>query len=84
MDCICDNTVIVRDFNCIFSSILDRSPPTQNQAQTSKRAKAILDTCNELDLVESWHVLHSKDKEFTFIQLFKKRVSQVAVQGSAW
>lgn len=63
-DWVCDNSVIAGDFNCYFSTTKDRSPP--KQIQMSTRAKALLDTCNELDLVDTWRTLHPNDKEFTF------------------
>lgn len=61
---ICDNSVIAGDFNCYFFSSMDKSPPTQ--VTISKRARALLDTCEELILVNTWWVLHSKDKELSF------------------
>lgn len=63
-DWVCDNSVIAGDFNCYFSTTKDRSPP--KQIQMSTRAKALLDTCNELHLVDTWRTLHPNDKEFTF------------------
>uniref|UniRef100_A0AAQ6AKY8 Reverse transcriptase domain-containing protein n=1 Tax=Amphiprion ocellaris TaxID=80972 RepID=A0AAQ6AKY8_AMPOC len=74
-DWICDNTVIAGDFNCYFSSSMDKSLATQ--VPTSKRAKALLDTCAELELVDTWRVLHPKDKEFTFFSGVHKTSSRI-------
>lgn len=74
-DWIVDNTVIAGDFNCYFSSMMDRSPPVQSPM--SKRAKAISDTCIELGLVDACRVLHSNDKEFTFYSTVHKSSSRI-------
>ncbi len=71
---ICDNTVIAGDFNCYFSSAMDRSPPVQSPI--SRRVIAISDTCNELSLVDTWRVLHPNDKEFTFYSTVHKTTSR--------
>lgn len=74
-DWVCDNSVIAGDFNCYLSSIMDKSP--SRQSQIPKRAKALLDTCNELDLVDTWRVLHPNDKEFTFFSGVHKTSSRI-------
>lgn len=74
-DWICENTVIGGDFNCYFSSTMDKSPPIQNIV--SKRAIALSETCCELDLVDTWRLLHPNDREFTFYSAVHKTSSRI-------
>lgn len=69
---ICDNSVIAGDFNCYFYAIVDKSPPKQTQMSNS-----FLDTCNELDLVDTWRTLHPNDKEFTFFSGVHRKSSRI-------
>lgn len=74
-DWICDNSVIAGDFNCYFSSVMDKSPSVQHPMP--RRARAVSDTCSELDLVDTWRVLHPNDRAFTFYSGVHKTCSRI-------
>ena len=52
------------DFNCLLNPGVDRHPP-RNFSLTNQ-ARALLSTCEEINLVDTWRTLHPSDKEFTF------------------
>ena len=74
-DWIGENSVIAGDFNCYFSSVMDKSSSVPNSM--SRRARAVSDTCSELDLVDTWRVLHPNDKAFTFYSGVHKTCSRI-------
>ena len=74
-DWINENTVVAGDFNCYFSSVMDKLPSVQNSM--SRRARAIVNTCDELNLVDTWRGLHPNDKAFTFYSGVHKTSSRI-------
>lgn len=52
------------DFNCLLNPRLDRHPP--RNSSLSNQARALLSTCEEINLVDTWRTLHPSDREFTF------------------
>lgn len=51
-------------FNCLLSPRLDRHPP--RNSPLSNQARALLSTCGEINLVDTWRMLHPSEREFTF------------------
>ena len=52
------------DFNCLLNPWLDRHPP--RNSPFSNQASAPLSTCGEINLLNTWRILHPSDREFTF------------------
>ena len=52
------------DFNCLLNPRLDRHPP--RNSPLTNQAKALLSTCGEINLIDTWRALHPSNREFTF------------------
>lgn len=54
---------------------MDKSPSVQHLMP--RRARAVSDTCSELNLVDTWRVLHPNEKAFTFFSGVHKTCSRI-------
>lgn len=55
-------TILAGDFNCITDPEVDRNPPTK--AAPSKMTRTMREVCSDLNLFDTWRVLHPTERDF--------------------
>lgn len=67
--------IVGGDFNCHLNPLMDRMPA--DPRVPSKRARALIDTCEEFVFIDVWRTVHPTSKEFTFFSKAYKSSSRI-------
>lgn len=67
--------IVGGDFNCHLNPLIDRMPA--DPRAPSKRARALIDTCEEGGFIDVWRTVHPTSKEFTFFSSAYKSSSRI-------
>ena len=68
-------TILAGDWNCVADPEADHKPPSR--AKLSKMSRAMREVCSDLDLFDTWRVLHPKERDFTFFSNPHKSFSRI-------
>lgn len=68
-------SVIAGDFNCVMDPEVDRSPPAGTTP--SKMREATMAVCSDLQLFDTWRVLHPGERDYTFFSNSHRSFSQI-------
>lgn len=70
-----DFSIVGGDFNCHLNPLIDKIPA--ETVAPSKRARALIDICDEFGFVDVWRSVHPDLKEFTFFSSAHRTSSRI-------
>lgn len=68
-------SIVGGDFNCHLNPLIDRMPA--DSRAPSKRARALVEACEELGLIDIWRTVHPTQTEFSFFSNAHKSASRI-------
>lgn len=71
----CEQSIIGGDFNCLLDPQMDKSP--SEIRPPTKRARAIIELCEELGYLDIWRATHPGEKDFSFFSSVHKSSSRI-------
>lgn len=77
----CERAVIGGDFNCLLDPQMDKS--SSETRLLTKRARAMLELCEEMGYLDVWRTTHQGEKDFTFYSSVHKS-SSIAFMSGDW